>query len=357
MSANAKYYILLGMLGFSFLFLAVIAPFCIRRIALDQIGVRVKVWSVQRGVVPKDAFVGWHRGIPKVDEWDVYDGTVQTEARTIEPVAGTKEGDPVKLRTADDYDVTLEIIVKYKLLRGSVFKLRKEIGPGDYYRRIVKQEAYDAGRTAFGKMTELDLYNPYERRRRAEDCNELLTQKMKARHIEVVDVLLLNLSFDPKLDRRIKNLKVAELDGLASISKAKAADQRGITQTIDATTEAFVEKISGDKTAKLAILEAITRQRITEILAAADKYMVEKRALADRYKEERIAAGQLLVRLAEAEGERLRRIAMIGVGGDLLVAMEAARNINFGEVTMSTQDVNFLNIENMINTFGAPEQK
>jgi len=149
---------------------------------------------------------------------------------------------------------------------------------------------------------------------------------------------------------------VAELDGLASISKAKAADQRGITQTIDADTEALVEKISGDKAAKLAILEAITRQRITEILAAADKYMVEKRAISDRYKEERIARGNLLVAVSQAEGERHRRMAMVGVGGELVVAMEAARNLNLGDLSFSTQQVDMLDVESMINKLGAGKQ-
>jgi len=356
MKSGSKYYILGGIIGFAFIFLAIVLPFCIKRVQLTHIGVRVKVWSVARGVVPEDAYVGWHRGIPKIDEWEFYDGTVQTEDRTADVTRDRKEGNPIKVRTADDYDVTVEMILKYKLQRGSVYKLRKEIGAGDMYKRIISVEAYDASRIAFGKMVELDLYNPFERRIRAEEARDILVQKLKPRYVDVVDVLLLNLNFDPKLDRKIKNLKVAELDGLASISKAKAADQRGITQTIDADTEALVEKISGDKAAKLAILEAITRQRITEILAAADKYMVEKRAISDRYKEERIARGNLLVAVSQAEGERHRRMAMVGVGGELVVAMEAARNLNLGDLSFSTQQVDMLDVESMINKLGAGKQ-
>ncbi|OHB90842.1 MAG: hypothetical protein A3E19_06840 [Planctomycetes bacterium RIFCSPHIGHO2_12_FULL_52_36] len=356
MKSGSKYYILGGIIGFAFIFLAIVLPFCIKRVQLTHIGVRVKVWSVARGVVPEDAYVGWHRGIPKIDEWEFYDGTVQTEDRTADVTRDRKEGNPIKVRTADDYDVTVEMILKYKLQRGSVYKLRKEIGAGDMYKRIISVEAYDASRIAFGKMVELDLYNPFERRKRAEEARDILVQKLKPRYVDVVDVLLLNLNFDPKLDRKIKNLKVAELDGLASISKAKAADQRGITQTIDADTEALVEKISGDKAAKLAILEAITRQRITEILAAADKYMVEKRAISDRYKEERIARGNLLVAVSQAEGERHRRMAMVGVGGELVVAMEAARNLNLGDLSFSTQQVDMLDVESMINKLGAGKQ-
>ncbi|MBI5124687.1 MAG: hypothetical protein HZA70_00465 [Planctomycetes bacterium] len=356
MKSGSKYYILGGIIGFAFIFLAIAIPFSIKRVQLTQVGVRVKVWGVVRGVVPEDAYVGWHRGIPKIDEWEFYDGTVQTEDRTAEVIRDRKEGNPIKVRTADDYDVTLEMIVKYKLQRGNVNRLRQEIGAGDMYKRIISVEAYDAARVAFGKMVESDLYNPLEKRKRADEARDLLIQKLKPRYVDVVDVLILNLNFDPKLDRKIKNLKVAELDSLANISKAKAADQRGITQTIDADTEALAEKISGDRAAKLAILEAITRQRITEILAAADKYMVEKRAISDRYKEERIARGTLLVSIAQAEGEHYRRLAMVGLGGDLIVAMEAARNLNLGDLSFSTQQVDLLDVESMINKLGATKQ-
>jgi len=60
----------------------------------------------------------------------------------------------------------------------------------------------------------------------------------------------------------------------------------------------------------------------------------------------------LLIARAKAEGERLRRKAMTGTGGDLIVALEAARNINLDDVIVSTQDIDLLDIEKMINKLG-----
>src|SRR3989338_8871406 len=332
MNTKKNVYVYGGVIGFFVIFFGVAIPFCIYKVSVGELGVWTKVWPVgitdfSRGVVEQDYFVGWHRGIPIVDYWD-------------------------------DYDVSVELILKYKIQRGNAWKLRKLLGPGDRYKIILNNETFDVARSVFGKMTEKHLYDPYEKRKRAKQALEELQKRMDSRFLSIIDVLLLDLKFDPKLDRKIKNVKLAELDILLNISKGKAADYRGITNIIDADTEAWVERIEGDRIAKFTILEALVNQRIAEIMATAEKYMVEKKAAANRYKQERAAAGDLLVRKAWAEGENLRREAMIGVGGDLIVALEAAKNINLGYLEFTTQQVDLLEIEDMVQKFGvAPEKK
>ena len=52
------------------------------------------------------------------------------------------------------------------------------------------------------------------------------------------------------------------------------------------------------------------------------------------YAAKKNAEGRLLVKEAEAEGERLRNLAMQGVGGGIIVALEAAKNLNLENVTI-----------------------
>jgi hypothetical protein len=96
--------------------------------------------------------------------------------------------------------------------------------------------------------------------------------------------------------------------------------------------------------------------KVTDILADANKFLIQKKAEGDLYKEERRAAGELLVARAKAEGERLRRMAMTGLGGNLIVALEAARNINLADVVISTQDLDLLDIDTMVNKLGAGKE-
>ena len=349
----AKYFVPLC-IGVSIIVILIGVRFMIIMVEIDQIGVKTVVWGLKRGVVQQDYKAGWHRYIRKIDTWDLYDGTVQTfnftkEARRPD---GKIESRELPIRTADDYDVTVEIIVKYQIKRGKAHRIREEIGPGDRYKSFVGNDIREVTRVVLGKMIERDLYDPDQKRRRAEEAKQMLSSVLESRHVNVIDFLILDLRFDPQLERKIKNVKLAELDEVLNISKERAVNQRGITQTIDADTGALAEKIQSDKEGKIVTLDAEMVTKVTEILAAADKFLIEKKAEGDLYKEERRAAGILLIARAEAEGERLRRKSMTGAGGDLIVALEAARNINLDDVVISTQDVDFLDIEKMIRKLG-----
>ncbi|MGR3309729.1 MAG: SPFH domain-containing protein, partial [Candidatus Brocadiales bacterium] len=328
---------------------------CVTKVGIDQTGVRTKVWGVGKGVIEHDYSTGWHRRIIKADEWDLYDTTVQTLEMTKEATKEGRERQDILIRTADDYEVSVDLIVKYQLKKGFVYKLRQEIGLGDRYKIFVKTEAKDVCRSVFGKMMATNLYNPDEKRMRAQEAKLLLNKKLESRYVKVIDVLILEITFDPQLERKIKNQKLAELDVVLNISKSLAAEKRGITQEIDANTEAVANRIEGEREGELLILKTLTEDMIEETIAMANKFLVVTHAEADLYKQRKLAAGRLLVKKAEAEGERLRREAMTGFGGSMIVALEAARSINLTDISISTQDIDLLDFDVMIDKFGAPK--
>jgi hypothetical protein len=101
-------------------------------------------------------------------------------------------------------------------------------------------------------------------------------------------------------------------------------------------------------------MRAETNVTIADIKAQSGKYATEKKADADVYAAKKDAEGHLLVKQAEAEGERLRNLAMQGVGGGIIVALEAAKNLNLEDVTISTVENDFLDIDGMATKLGAP---
>ncbi len=354
---TTKYIIPIGIFVFAAIFIIGIKFFVIK-VSVDQVGVRTRIWGVTRGIVQKDYGPGWHRAISAIDQWDLYDTTVQTLELAKDPShLGHDERKEAAIRTADDYDVSADLIVKYQIKKGDAWKLRQDIGVGDRYKIIVENETRDIARSVLGRMVERDLYNPDEKRKRAEEFKIQLTERLAYRHVNVIDVLILELRFDPQLDRKIKNIKLAELDNVLNKSKALAAEQRGITQTIDADTEAVAQKIGGDKERTITVLDAETTKRTIELLAEADKYLIQKKAEADLYKKQRIAEGNLLIRQSQAEGERLRREALAGMGGDILVAMEAARNMNLADINISSLDMNLLDVDDMATRLGVFDTK
>lgn len=354
---TTKYLIPIGIFVFIVLFIIGIKFFVIK-VGVDQVGVRTIIWGVKRGLTQKDYGPGWHRAISSVDQWDLYDSTVQTlELSKQVSHLGHDERQEVAIRTADDYDVSADIIVKYQIKKGQAWNLRQDIGVGERYKIIVENEIRDIARSVLGKMTERDLYNPNEKRKRAEEFKVELTSRLYSQHVDIIDVLILEMRFDPQLERKIKNIKLAELDNVLNKSKALAAEQRGITQTIDADTEAVAQKIAGDKERSITVLDAETTKKTIELLAEADKYLIQKKAEGDLYKDQRKAAGNLLIKKAQAEGEKLRREAISGIGGDIIVALEAARNMNLADLNISSLDINLLDVDDMATRFGVPDIK
>lgn len=354
---TAKYIIPIGIVAFIAAFVIGIKFFVIK-VGVDQVGVRTIIWGVKRGIVQKDYGPGWHRAVTAIDQWDLYDSTVQTLELAKEPSRlGHDERKEAAIRTADDYDVSADIIVKYQIKRGEAWQLRQDIGVGERYKIIVENETRDIARSVLGKMVERDLYNPEEKRKRATEFKIQLTERLVPRHVDIIDVLILELRFDPQLERKIKNIKLAELDNVLNKSKALAAEQRGITQTIDADTEAIAQKITGDKERSITVLDAETTKKTIELLAEADKYLIQKKAEGDLYKQQRKADGNLLIKQSQAEGERLRREAISGMGGDIIVALEAARNVNLADVNISSLDINLLDVDDMATRLGVSDTK
>ncbi|GAN32916.1 MAG: hypothetical protein DYG83_00685 [Candidatus Brocadia sp. AMX2] len=354
---TAKYIIPIGIVAFIAAFVIGIKFFVIK-VGVDQVGVRTIIWGVKRGIVQKDYGPGWHRAVTAIDQWDLYDSTVQTLELAKEPSRlGHDERKEAAIRTADDYDVSADIIVKYQIKRGEAWQLRQDIGVGERYKIIVENETRDIARSVLGKMVERDLYNPEEKRKRAAEFKIQLTERLVPRHVDIIDVLILELRFDPQLERKIKNIKLAELDNVLNKSKALAAEQRGITQTIDADTEAIAQKITGDKERSITVLDAETTKKTIELLAEADKYLIQKKAEGDLYKQQRKADGNLLIKQSQAEGERLRREAISGMGGDIIVALEAARNVNLADVNISSLDINLLDVDDMATRLGVSDIK
>ena len=171
--------------------------------------------------------------------------------------------------------------------------------------------------------------------------------------IEVIDILIRDVEFDPKYEQEIRRKKLADQEVELHISMGEAEKMRGITQVIEAETEKLVHIIGKEKEAELVTMQAQTSLEIAKIEAAYNKYATERKADADLIIDQRGAEGQRLVKQAEAEGERLRNAALTGVGGSFIAAIEAARNLNITDVTVSTVDMDLLDVEGMAQRLGA----
>jgi regulator of protease activity HflC (stomatin/prohibitin superfamily) len=321
------------------------------------VGVRTQEYAIigKKGVVQEDFSPGWHRALWPIDSWQYFDSTVQTLEMTRDPKRGDRKGrDDVQVQSADGYAVSVDVTLKYRIKPGKAHKLYVDTGSGIRYKAIVRNEAEKTCIAQFGGMKTEDFYNPHVRRTVAQDALASLQGSLQDNYVEVLDLLIRDVQFDPEYERKIQTKKLADQEVEVNKSLQRSREMQGKTEVIDAETKRLIKIIREEKQAELVRMRAETNVTIADIKAQSGKYATEKKADADVYAAKKDAEGHLLVKQAEAEGERLRNLAMQGVGGGIIVALEAAKNLNLEDVTISTVENDLLDIDGMATKLGAP---
>jgi hypothetical protein len=195
------------------------------------------------------------------------------------------------------------------------------------------------------------------KRKAAELIKLQLKEWLAKNYIDVIDVLIRTVEFDPRYEQEIRRKKLADQEVELKKSMAAAESMRGKTQVIEAETAKLVKIIIQEKDAELVKMEAETGLKVAKINAAASKYETEKRADADLIVAEKEATGVRLVKTAEAKGEELRNAALMGSGGSTIVALEAARNLQIKNATISTMETDLLDVDGMVRKLGMKADK
>lgn len=327
------------------------ARLMVKKVRMGQVGVRTQNFAIfgEKGIFPQDyAEPGWYRNIPVVDSWEIFDKTVQT----LHMGHGWKGAPILELTSADGYKVSLDLTVKFRIRPGEAHRLFQVMGPGDSYKQKVENETQDKARRVFGQINTEDFYNPMVRSQRTKQMLDQMREVMNARHVEILDVLIRDVAFDPQYERKIKQKTLADQEVELNKSKGRAAEFSGITQRIRAEIDAQVRIIDQGMELALATTKAKNDLEIERIRADYRRYVTQKKADADLEAAEFKAKGELLLLSARATGEKLMNQALSGPGGRVRIALEAARNINMKSAIFSTEDFTPLDIDVVGRKFG-----
>lgn len=349
------------------------------RVKIGQVGVRLQQYSLlgKKGVQPQDYGPGWHRSIPMLDSWTFFDSTVQTTEFTSPedrrrlanwnnfvfrkaeyehssvPVTGPER---IELKSKDGYTVQMDVTVKYRIEKEKAHMLYQDSGSEVRYKGLVRDQAQNVIRNAFGNMKTEEFYKPEVRREWSEKAYQRLKENLQDRYVKVIGILVRDISFDPAYERKILDKKLADQNVELNKSRGRREEKKGETEKIKATTEAIVMVIEQEKKSELVRMRADTDKQIAEIEAEARLKVNRLKADADRYAAEKDAEGSLLEKESEAQGEQLKATALIGSGGTNLVAREAAGMLNITDTAISTLDINFLDVDAMVERLGAKSQ-
>jgi len=337
-------------------FLVVLGRCSVIRVPPGSVGVVNREWT--SGFEEKDYPPGYHLDLGPFHNWTVFDTTVQTLHMNDERDADEEGTRSVEGKSADGATVNIDVSIKYRISPGSAWQVMKTVGSNQTmaggYKKLVQDRSNKVLFDAIGDIRTKEFYDPAKREAVQQAMETALKAELEKIHVELIAVLLRDVGFQFSLEEQIKVQALAAQAEELNKAQTQAADFRGRTSKIEKQTEAEVLVIDQEREKRLTTMKAENDRKVAAITADFQKKVVEIRSDADLYSAQKEADGVRLLKEAEAAGQTLKSQAVGAAGGDALVALQMATNLNLGDMTISTQAVNPLDVAEILRMLGMP---
>ena len=296
-------------------------------------------------------------------DWQVLDfNDYQFEKTLEENISGYDQEPQLEIPSSDGFLNRFDLSIIYRITDPDiVIDTDRGVGKGDLFKDFVKTKADPALKKGLGAMAAEEIYNVDTRLRHAsstraereKSITELLTQYQAAKgafeekpseeNKLALDVFTGNILVE---NEQARKKYVEEKSSLELLNEALnpvgievgevLVRQFHYMKKYEAKISSKVLQrqleIANRELAKAATVEADVKKIIAEgqagVKVETERADKEKRILeseARRYQREKEAAGNLLMKNAEAEGQRLVNKAVEGVGSERIVGIEMAK--------------------------------
>lgn len=271
--------------------------------------------------------------MPFINDWDVFDTKLQNLEMTYSQVRGDRKSrDDLVLKTIDGNDISLDVIIAYRIDANKAPHILQYVARDDATLRdkIVRTVARSKPRDIFGELKTEAFYVADAREAQSIKAKEALQEILGPMGIVVEKVLTNDYRFNPEYQKAIEDKKVAD----QQVEKNKSAQH--------AAAEEYKRK-----------LEEV-RGEVNKMVADADGQYLKDQIEADVYQEQQ----QLLAKairaegIAEATGIQEMNNALAGSGGEAIVKLRIAEAIqgkriillpvSEGGMNLKTTDINRL---------------
>lgn len=286
----------------------------------DEFAVRQVYLGPGKGVQEGVYGPGTHLVIPGYEKLHVFPRDMQVlDLNNEDQSQYTRDTDrrhapAIKIQTSEGYQVTVDISVLYRVV--DPYTVVTQVGAGRLYENtIVARRADKILRQTLGQLNAEDFYSDRVRTVKAEEARRLLSEDLAAWGIQVWGVLIRDYNYDQRYQQAIEDRKIQDQKVFKNQAEAVAASR-----------EAEKNRVLAEGQATIDVELERGRAEVRKIAAEADLYSRAK-----------IAEGDKLVALAEAEGTRLENDALQQAGASNLVGLEMAEALgNTKVIVVST---------------------
>jgi hypothetical protein len=293
---------------------------CWVKIPLNKVGVCTSRTS---GIIDKDYDAGYVLAIPgmySVQEWD-------PTWRNLK--------DTVQIRGSDQYTTEVDISVLYRIQPGKCHEAAKHYRDEAHIESLARIDLTKFANEILAQMRTEDFFNSKIRNEKAAQAQDAMDKLLRPKGIEVKNVLIRNIVYDPKFEQQLLQKQLAGQRKSLEIAKGSLAAAETQTQLIDRDAESKVKQIRESTEQEIQNLKADTDRQIAQIIQDATLKAGTIVAKAEASRNEAKAAVDLKVEqikqdanleaasiLAKAESDRRQKIAQ----ADLLQATATAKS-------------------------------
>jgi len=301
----------------------------------NQFGIKQVVVGPGKGI-NKDVYTaGLHWITPGAEQMHLFPTDVQLLSLTADPNERGRSDrrlPPLNIQTSEGYNVIVDVSVLFRI--EDPYRVITALGPGRLYEdSLVIPRAEQLLRKRLGELDAEEFYNVAKRSERVRLALEDLNAELVPAGVRAISVFVRRYAYDARYQQAIEQRKIQD----QTVFKNKA--------------EADMAQAAAERDRIVAVGEAAVKVELSH--GDAEKKKIDSEA--DLYARKKGAAGELEVKLAEAEGTRLENEALRGRGSENLVGLKMAELLRGTKVIVVPTDgesgINPLDLKSALKHF------
>ncbi|MFT7517757.1 MAG: regulator of protease activity HflC (stomatin/prohibitin superfamily) [Myxococcota bacterium] len=313
-----------------------------KRIPPATVGVKQNQWG-SSGVVEADSATGFRLGISGYHKWHYLPTRTHflhftgVNSGRYSNDAMSSWANPLEIRTTDNNVVNFELSVAYKIIPGQAYKIVMD-GLKEHYTDRVTSVVTAVMRQELPKLTSEDLQLTDLRMLRVEDTLPRLNEQLKEFHCVAEHILIRKLQFQRDYESKLQEKQYFRQKALLDRALTLVAEEEKVVNVIERQIVAAEMAKTQTWEKDIQIKKSEYEVLIAEIEAEARIYAAETLAIGESERVQAEARGAFYLAEADALMKELRTAALNSKGGAIMLALEAAENLNLPEVTLNSDD-------------------
>ncbi|HEY3323144.1 MAG TPA: SPFH domain-containing protein [Planctomycetota bacterium] len=311
---------------------------CTVKIKANEFGVRTKLTT--SGVEEIDHAPGYVLAIPGLHTVRLWD------------ITWTNLKETLQIRGSDQYTTTVDISVLLRIEPGMCHKVAKHYEDEEHVNKYARTLLNKYANEILAQMKTEDFYNPKVRDEKALAAEHAMSEQLKPVGIEVKNLLVRNIIYDPKFEEQLLQKQLAGQTKSLEVAKGKLAGAQTETELIQRKAEAEVKRTDETKRQEIENLTVETDRKINQITQDAKLEAANIIAKSESLKRQKTAEADFLKAKAQAMGTELLSRVYARPGASCYFARQAVENMSIAEVEVNSNTFNPLDSEKLLKALG-----